>query len=785
MVAFANPKANRLGKASGRTDAKIEKLQRGLQELEFYYNSGQLLEVENRARRLAKKFPRSYMVFNILGVALAGQEKFDKAIASYQRALKVKPDYADALNNLANALNNTGKFDEAIANYERALKINPDYPDAHFNFANSLRNLGKFEEAVAGYRQALKLKPDYGEAYANLGIVLTILNEFEQAVVCFQQAIKCGSQHADVDFHYGNALMYLGKYEEAVARYQIILESNPDFAEAHSNLGVALKNLGRFEEAAQCYQKALQIKPDYSRALTNFAETLRNIKEIDVSPFFKELIIRCFESPEIESDAINAVSMALISKVLKPQIEAEDISQVDFSSLDNQTSGVLIAHLRNSAIISAQVESFLTNVRRVFLERFNAASEDKTISDTSLELLDALALQSFLNEYIWYVSDEEHEKIDVLQRHIIQTIADGGTPGKYALFLFASYRPLHTIEDIRIWASSVQNQADDAFKHTLQQLIVNPSREKEIAKNIEQLTSIDDNISVAVQSQYENNPYPRWDSLSVMNSLQYTQNVLIDIAPNRPHLEPTTDAPKILTAGCGTGKQPITSAFRYHNSSVFAVDLSRTSLAYAIRKAEELQVSNIKFAQADILKLSELDEQFDMIECGGVLHHMAEPEAGLKVLLGLLKPGGFIRLALYSEIAREDIVRLRQLVDGKSIDVSTEGIRKIRRELKNNQPELYQKLCYFRDFFSTSEVRDLLFHVQEHRFTIPQLESLIKGNDLEFLGFHLQDPRIKNSFSEQFPDDPNCLDLENWHQFEQKNPKTFSCMYQFWCRKKV
>ena len=77
--------------------------------------------------------------------------------------LELKPDYAEAHNNLGNALKDQGKLDEAMACYRRALELKPDYAEAHNNLGNDLGTQGKLDEAVACYRRALELKPDYAD----------------------------------------------------------------------------------------------------------------------------------------------------------------------------------------------------------------------------------------------------------------------------------------------------------------------------------------------------------------------------------------------------------------------------------------------------------------------------------------------------------------------------------------------------------------------------------------------------------------------------------------------
>jgi SAM-dependent methyltransferase len=239
----------------------------------------------------------------------------------------------------------------------------------------------------------------------------------------------------------------------------------------------------------------------------------------------------------------------------------------------------------------------------------------------------------------------------------------------------------------------------------------------------------------------------------------------------------------ILIAGCGTGQQALDAANLFAASRLLAVDLSLPSLAFAKRKARELGIGNIEFAQADILGLGALERTFDSIEATGVLHHLADPWAGWSVLLGRLAPGGVMRIGLYSALAHQDIVRGRRIVAERGYRATPDDIRRARQELIAIAAE--QQLLFVRDswdFFSISECRDLLFHVQEHRTTLPQIKGFLAAHDLQFLGFELADP-LWRAYGVRFPADPARTDLDHWHQFETENPRTFAGMYQFWVQK--
>jgi len=250
-----------------------------------------------------------------------------------------------------------------------------------------------------------------------------------------------------------------------------------------------------------------------------------------------------------------------------------------------------------------------------------------------------------------------------------------------------------------------------------------------------------------------------------------------------PHLnfdvQQFSNKPDILIAGCGTGQHALGRASGFRNCNVLAIDLSLTSLSYAKRKTQELGIKNIEYMQGDILKLDQLDREFDIVECVGVLHHMDDPLAGWKVLVGMLRRGGLMKVGLYSEIARQRIVNARKDIAKKEITSSPDDIRRYREEIMNVLIK-YKAELPAKDFFTLSGCRDLLFHVQEHRFTLPQIEVALNDLGLKFLGFELGKSWIRNEFSKLYPEKDAVLSLPLWHQFELKNPGTFSGMYQFW-----
>src|SRR5262249_39905422 len=191
-------------------------------------------------------------------------------------------------------------------------------------------------------------------------------------------------------------------------------------------------------------------------------------------------------------------------------------------------------------------------------------------------------------------------------------------------------------------------------------------------------------------------------------------------------------------AGCGTGQQAIETAQMYPDARVLAVDLSLSSLAYARRKTRALGLANIEYAQADILRLGSIGRTFDLIESTGVLHHLADPLAGLRVRARVRGRGGVMHWGFYSEAGRQPMVAARRFIAQRGYRATPADIRRCRQELMAEKPANLPDLAELGDFYSTSNCRDLLFHVAEKRMTLPEIESFLGAEGLALVGFQVE-----------------------------------------------
>ena len=142
-----------------------------------------------------------------------------------------------------------------------------------------------------------------------------------------------------------------------------------------------------------------------------------------------------------------------------------------------------------------------------------------------------------------------------------------------------------------------------------------------------------------------------------------------------------------------------------------------------------------------------------------------------------------MQVGLYSELARRHIVAARALIAERGYRPIPEDIRRCREDIMAAADgSLLKLVAQADDFYATSECRDLLFHVQERRITLPEIKAFLAANDVQFAGFNLEPPVLRR-FAARFAEPAAIGDLDRWQVFETEAPDIFAGMYQFWVRK--
>ncbi|MGC1320392.1 MAG: methyltransferase [Pseudolabrys sp.] len=541
------------------------------------------------------------------------------------------------------------------------------------------------------------------------------------------------------------ALESAGKLDNATRGYKRVVGLNPDHAEAHNNLARVFHAQGKAKDASVFYAHALALMPQLFQQYSGIRGTLTSLL-----PQLDEALRR---------------QMAAWPKRLG---ESELFGEAGLAAIADNP--LLLVLLQSTPIRDVAFERLLTALRASLA---SAATAGKPVADPILGFACALARQCFINEYVFATTPDEDVQLEDLRRAL-----SGASPSAMQIAALAMYAPLHTLPCASVLLERKWNPLIDAV---LTQQLREPAQERQLRDLIPRLTQIEDEVSQRVRQQYEENPYPRWVHIAGQVAPMPVDQYLRDQFPTAAFTPlGKTSAVDMLIAGCGTGQVAIGSVQKHEGAQALAIDLSLTSLCYARRKTPAELASRIDYAQADILKLGSIDRSFDVIDACGVLHHMADPLAGWRILLSLLRPGGLMHLAFYSDVGRGDVAAARMFIAERKFGATPHDIRRCRQELLATP---LASVTRFTDFFTTSECRDLLFHVHEARVTIPVIKDFIRENGLKFIGFEFDLPVLMRQRAQFAAAGWSLADLDRWQEVETKYPDTFSGMYPFWVQK--
>jgi tetratricopeptide (TPR) repeat protein/SAM-dependent methyltransferase len=779
---------------------------------------------EMRLREALAHVPDNMSVLSNLSVALLLQGKLTDAKSSAEKIVARDASNTGAFLVIAECLKKLGQFAELILIYDKIIALEPASADHWSDRGAALNRLARYQEALASCERAIALQPGLAAAHHNRANSLVKVGRFDDAVLSYDRALALNSMLDGAKVGRCNCLANLGRPGEAVAQLNDFIRLKPDNATAHAVLGAVHFAIGDRELAARHCRQSVTLDPRDDDAILQLGliclaqgddrealELAAKALDINETPQARELFVLAVRNARMTSEDARfrtRLQQALVERwdrplyLMRPSLSLIQMNKAVSGAIERQTAamprylpvaelcgGAGLAEITNDLLLRELMrltpvcdigfERMLTALRR---ELLGLASNKATaiVTENVLHFFCALTQQCFINEYIYAVSDDEQSRAAALAERLITVVAAGDDAPPLWVAAVGAYLPFHSVRG----AASLLNRTWPApVAAVLHQQIVEPAAQHDLRTSLRSLTTVENITSIDVKRQYEQNPYPRWAAVGSIVWPRPFDDVMKLKFPHAPYEPLGKRHIEVLVAGCGTGQNAIETSRSYVDADVLAIDLSATSLGYALYKTRELGLTNIHYAIADILKLDSLGRSFDLIESGGVLHHLANPFAGWRLLLSILRPGGVMRVGLYSELARQPIVRARNLIAERGYPATADGIRRCRQEIMvpSADPQL-REATETTDFFSMSECRDLLFHVQEHRMTLPQLAAFMDAEQVIFLGFD-GDSSLFKAYESRFPEDKAKTDLSSWHQFERERPRTFGAMYQFWIQK--
>jgi SAM-dependent methyltransferase len=461
-------------------------------------------------------------------------------------------------------------------------------------------------------------------------------------------------------------------------------------------------------------------------------------------------LLACFAEPAVEHQALARVTAELLLAR-----EAAGAVSADLDAIAHDR--LWLAFLSLCLNVEAAMEARITALRNELVLRAGQGM----VSGPLEVLTCALALQAFAGEYLSPDVDAADDLLKTLSTPLIAL----------------EHRSPALLERL---AAVEGGLGVLLLKRTLDDLIV----ERRLARGLPALTAnsapglAEDVVSAEVRRQYELNPYPRWSQPPTPE-----RRPMASVVAALPGVQNAGEVRRLLIAGCGTGYEALDLARIDPTLRITALDLSRPSLAYGARMATELGVSTVDFRQGDILDLDHIEGGFDVAVSTGVLHHMDDPAAGLAAVVRALRPGGVIRLGLYSERARAAVRAAHAEIRVRGLTATPEDIRAFRRivlEAPGTSP--LAPLRTSDDFYSLSGCRDLCFHVHEQAYDPAGLAGLLAGAGLTLVGFEAPGEATAR-FRDLHGSQADTLDLALWDAVEARHPGLFAGMYHLWAFK--
>lgn len=710
----------------------------------------------------------------------------------YRDVLAVEPNHIDAMHLIGLVALQGGRNDVAVEYIGKAIAFSDRVPDFHFNIAEAYRRLGRSDDALRHFATAAEIDPSFADAHQNLGGLMLTRGEIDAAIGEFQTVLALQPGRPDGHLGLAEALRMKGMAGDATAHYRQVVATKPDHAGALVGLAETLLAEGASDEALAIAQRALQAD-DNNAARTAFVQALLGARTPPTDPTARKFAARALTEPWFQPSALAPVctqmvkGLPAISNSLA-RLNAPAGNELSLGDLFGPFGMKMIAGdellrvlLQTAPICDVEVERLLTVMRFLLLQAATSAP-DQAMEPELLLFHAALARQCFLNDYVFARNELEDSLVNGARGALMAALRSGAPVPPLLPIAVAAYEPLHQVPEID---AMLQRPCGDALAGLLKQQVREPIEEFADLAEIPQLTEIDDAVSLQVQQQYEENPYPSWTKPGPAHAMPSFEAGLREVLPFAAFAVPDSGTFDILIAGCGTGQHSIGVAQRYPQANIAAIDLSLASLAYARRKTREAGLSNIDYAQADILMLGAIGRTFDIIESSGVLHHLADPLEGWRILLSLLRPHGFMHVGLYSQSARSHVRAAREFIVNGAYDSTANGIRRARQALikaASTNPA-FEHVARSPDFFTTSACRDLLFHVQEHQFTLPVIRDFLATQNLRLLGFDALPAAVLDGYRRAYPHDITLSDINCWHDFETRHPHLFGGMYQFWVQK--
>jgi len=214
----------------------------------------------DKAVRLRADYAEAY---NGLGDAHLYSGHYQEAKTAYTQAIKIDPNFAEAYNGLGVANLDTFQPEEALKAFKQSIQLQPNSPSNFYFMGLAYKKLGKRKEAIDALRETVRLNPKFADAYHALGDIYSDSREYAAAVEVYRSLVKLQPDSPAAHSILANSYSNLGRKQEALDEYELTIKLSPKEPSAYHNIANTYADMGRFDEAIQSYKRAIALKSDY------------------------------------------------------------------------------------------------------------------------------------------------------------------------------------------------------------------------------------------------------------------------------------------------------------------------------------------------------------------------------------------------------------------------------------------------------------------------------------------------------------------------------------------
>jgi tetratricopeptide (TPR) repeat protein len=215
----------------------------------------------------------SFVDYNNRGITYHALQQHQAALADFNRAIDMDPNYATAYYNRGITYHALQQHQAALADFNRAIDMDPNYAPAYSGRGNIYAALQQYQATLADFSRAIDLDPNDAQAYSNRGATYAALQQYQAALADCSRAIELDSNYAQAYFSRGNTYDALQQHQAALAAYSRAIDLNPNYAMAYNNRGATYHDLQQHQAALADYSRAIEMDPNYARAYCNRGNT--------------------------------------------------------------------------------------------------------------------------------------------------------------------------------------------------------------------------------------------------------------------------------------------------------------------------------------------------------------------------------------------------------------------------------------------------------------------------------------------------------------------------------